>query len=189
MSEEPIAAGKSSFSLVDVKKLFKALPLSGKCGFLDLGCGNGAYSLALSSRIDENAVIYAVDLWEEGIKQLRAAILEKDISNVRALLSDVERTLLPDESVDLCLMATMLHDLIVIGKAEGALKELVRVMKPGGDLAVIEFKKIEPPPGPPIDIRISPGQITQTVASSGFELIRSIELGPYLYLCLFKFKH
>jgi len=187
MSETPIGAGKSSFSLIDESKLFEALPLSGKTGFLDLACGNGAYALALSRRIDANGIIYAVDLWEEGINQLTSAIRQQGILNVRALLSNVERTLLPDGSVDLCLMASVLHDLIAIDKAEGTLNEVVRVLKPGGELAIIEFMKIPPPPGPPTDIRLTPVQVEQAIVPFGFESVRTTDVGPYHYLCLFRF--
>ncbi len=189
MKDKPTGAGKSSFSLIDEQALFEALPLSGKTGFLDVACGNGAYSLALSERVDEGAVIYAVDLWEEGLQELETAFRSRGIRNIRAVLSDISgRTPLSDESVGLCLMASVLHDLIDDKVVEGALKEIVRVMKPEGELAVIEFKKIEGPPGPPIRVRITPEQVVETVSPYGFSLIDTRDVGPYHYLCRFGFK-
>jgi ubiquinone/menaquinone biosynthesis C-methylase UbiE len=186
MRKKPTGAGKSSFDLIDAEELFNSLPISGKTGFLDVACGNGAYSLALSERVDKEAVIYAVDLWEDGIMELEAAFRVREIYNIRAVLADIsKKTPLSDESVDLCLMASVLHDLIEDNSAEDGLNEIVRVMKPKGDLAVVEFKKIEGPPGPPIHIRITPEQVAEKVSPHGFSHIETREVGPYHYLSRF----
>jgi ubiquinone/menaquinone biosynthesis C-methylase UbiE len=52
-------------------------------------------------------------------------------------------------------MATVLHDFEEMDKAGAVLKQIKTILKPGGCLAVIEFKKIDGPPGPPIKIRLS----------------------------------
>ncbi len=67
MAEKTIAAGKSSFYLIDSYKLFSELSLKEDTSFLDLVCGRGAYSIAASGYIGEKGIIYAVDLWKEGI--------------------------------------------------------------------------------------------------------------------------
>ena len=80
MAEKPIAAGKSSFNLVDSKKLFFELRLKEDTTFLDLACGSGAYSIAASEYIEEEGLIYAVDLWKEGIDNLLKEIKIKQIN-------------------------------------------------------------------------------------------------------------
>ena len=188
MNDKPVGAGKSSFALIDEDRLFGALPLSGKTGFLDVACGNGAYSMALSERVDEGAVIYAVDLWKDGLDELESTMHARGIGNIRVELADISQgTLLSDESVDLCLMASVLHDFAQDNVAGDALREIVRVIKPGGELAVVEFKKMEGPPGPPIEIRITPEQVEQAVAPFGFTPVAdTLDVGPYHYLCRFK---
>ena len=56
MTEKPIAAGKSSFNLVDSKKLFSELRLKENTTLLDLACGSGAYSIAASEYIGEEGL-------------------------------------------------------------------------------------------------------------------------------------
>lgn len=188
MNEKPIAAGKSSFSLIDAEALFAALPLSGKTALLDAGCGNGSYALALCDRVDKGTCIYALDPWREGIEELKSAIAAQGITNIRPVLADISKpTSLPDDSIDLCLMASVLHDLIQDGVAEAALSEITRVLMPGAELAVVEFKKIHGPPGPPEDIRIGPQQLEKTVSGFGFTGLESREVGPYHYLSRFRF--
>ena len=83
-------------------------------------------------------------------------------------------------------MATVLHDFIEDKTDDGALNEIKRVLKQDGTLAVIEFKKIEGPPGPPIKIRISPEQTGKRLRPYAFGMIKEMEIGPYSYLALFR---
>ena len=82
-------------------------------------------------------------------------------------------------------MATVLHDLVEAGTATGALAELTRVLKPGGLLAIVEFDKIDGPPGPPRHIRLDPAEVEALVAPYGFARQRTVKLGPYNYLITF----
>ncbi len=186
MEGKPIAAGKSSFDLVDVAKVFAELNLKPGMSFLDVACGRGAYSLAASKYVGPEGHVYAVDLWEEGIAALKKELAAKAIRNVSAHLADVSRHIpVADQSIDTCLLATVLHDLISIQKAEGTLSEIQRVMKAGGTLAVIEFKKIEGPPGPPIAIRITSEELIRTCRPFALAPIKTLDVGPYTYLTLF----
>ena len=186
-SKKPIAAGKSSFDLIDARKLFHELPLKKDTVFLDLGCGRGAYSMAAAKYMGIKCKIYAMDLWPEGISNLRQVVKTKKIKNIRAEVADVTRKVpMAARSVDVCLMATVLHDLIQEHGAKGAIKEVRRVLKPDGVFAVVEFKKIDGPPGPPRSIRLSPAELNSLLASYGFCRIKTKTLGRYNYLSIFR---
>jgi len=183
MSDKPIAAGKSSFDLIDSQKLFSELPLKEGITFLDVACGVGKYSIALSEHIGNSGTIYAVDLWKEGIDSLT----NQNISNIRAFHSDVSKNIpVPDKSIDICLMATVLHDLVVDKSDDGTLKEVKRAMKPDGTLAIVEFRKIEGPPGPPIHIRLSHEDVETMLKRYDFKSVKTLEIGEYNYLSLFE---
>lgn len=189
MHDKPIAAGKSSIDLIDSATLIDTLEIEPGATFLDLACGAGAYTLALADRWGLSAALYAVDLWAEGIEALNSGVREKQMKTIHAEVADVSKHIpLDDGIVDLCLMATVLHDLIVDHTDEGTLKELKRVMKPGGRLAVIEFKKIDGPPGPPVHIRLSPSETEAYLRPHAFELMHTLDIGPYNYLSIFKYK-
>ena len=186
-NKKPTAAGKSSFDLIDIDKFFKELDLQKGISFLDVACGRGAYCLAASEIVGEKGRVYGVDLWEEGIELLKAAADEKGIGNINAFVSNAgEHIPVADHAIDVCLMATVLHDFVEDQIEKEVLDEIVRVIKPGGILAIMEFMKIDGPPGPPRHIRLSPEQVEDMLTPFGFMQERIVDVGPYNYLMLFK---
>ena len=155
--------------------------------FLDLACDRGAYCLSASEIVGERGKVYGLDLWEEGIELLRAAAADQGLSNINAVVSDAgKRSPFDDHAIDVCLMATVLHDFVEDKIDQAVLQETVRVAKSDGTLAIMEFKKIDGPPGPPLHIRLSPEQIDDLLAPFGFKQEHFAELGPYNYLLLYR---
>lgn len=190
MEKEPIAAGKSSFNLIEASTFFSALSLSKKSVILDLACGSGAYTIALAEHLGGQGQIYAVDLWKQGIDILRTEAKARNITNIGASAADVSKSIpVDDASVDVCLMATVLHDLVEDGTEKGTLREIKRVLKPSGTLAVVEFKKVPGPPGPPVQIRLSPEELNALLGRYGFTPFSITDVGPYNYLSLFTAAH
>ena len=182
----PPGAGKSSFDLVDRKKIFQELRLKKGITFLDMACGRGEYALAVSGIIGNAGLVYAIDLWEEGIGALRRQALGRGIDNIDATVADLRKGIpIADNRVDACLMATVLHDLVETNGAGQALSEAARVLKSEGSLVIIEFKKIDGPPGPPIHVRLTPEEVDHLVIPYGFSKKRIIDVGPYNYLMTF----
>jgi ubiquinone/menaquinone biosynthesis C-methylase UbiE len=184
-SPKPPGAGKSSYDLIDPATLWAEVNLPRGITFLDLGCGQGNYALAAASRIGPKGLVYAVDLWEEGIAALRLRAAREGRANLKALVAGAGQVPVESLSVDVGFMATVLHDLVEAGTAAGALAELARVIKPGGRLAIVEFDKIDGPPGPPRHIRLDAAEVEALVAPYGFTPQRTMKLGPYNYLMMF----
>jgi len=183
---KPTAAGKSSFELIDSAAFYRELDLKQGITFLDVACGRGAYSLKASEIVGPAGTVYAVDLWQEGIDQLKARAAAENALNIKAFVSDAGRHIpLDDQVVDVCLMATVLHDFVEDQISNAVLHEIVRVMKPDGRLAIVEFKKIDGPPGPPVHIRLSPQEVGEMLVPHGFAEERRVDVGPYNYLMLF----
>ena len=177
--------GKSSYDLIDPGTLWAELNLPQGITFLDLGCGRGNYSLAVANLIGPAGVVYAVDLWDEGIASLKELAAREGRVNLQPLVAPAGRVPLESRSVDVGFMATVLHDLVEAGTEASALAELARVLKPGGLLAIVEFDKVDGPPGPPRHIRLDPEEVEALVAPYGFARQRTVKLGPYNYLITF----
>lgn len=183
MDHKPIAAGKSSFDLVDKDTVLSELRLNENTAVLDMASGAGNYSLVIAEAMGGNGMVYAVDLWKEGIEELNRRQAALDLKNIEAAVADVSQEIpLQDGSIDVCLIATAFHDLVEDGTGDGALTEAARVLKSGGRLVMVEFKKIDGPPGPPRHIRLAPEELDELVLPFGFVKEHTLEAGDYTYV-------
>ena len=188
MQEEdiPTSAGLSSFNLLDERKLFAALGLFPGMTMLDLGCGLGNYAVAASPYVGGQGIIHALDLWAEGIETLAVRAKIGGLANIRAGVANAGGSLpLAERSVDLCLMATVIHILVREAIVRKTLAEVRRVLKPEGTLAVVEFHKVDGSPGPPRAWRLAPSELELLLAPYGFRSIACVDVGPANYLSLF----
>ena len=186
MKDSPPGAGRSSYELISPEILFRELPLKTGSVFLDLGCGRGDYALEAAAR--GAGMVYGVDLWEEGIAALRQEASARNLRNVAGLISDLGgRIPLDNHSVDVCFMATVLHDLVRSNVAGRALNQVKRLLIKEGVLAIVEFKKVDSRPGPPIGIRLAPEEVEKIVSPYGLLKRRLVEIGVYHYLIIFSF--
>ena len=82
---------------------------------------------------------------------------------IEPLVGDITKeTGLATSSLDLVYLSTVIHGFSKT-QIEGFLKEVKRLLKPDGRLAVVEIKKEETPFGPPLDIRFSPEELEKTI--------------------------
>jgi ubiquinone/menaquinone biosynthesis C-methylase UbiE len=85
-------------------------------------------------------------------------------------------------------MATVFHDFVLANVADGALMEVVRLLKKDGFLMILEFKKMDGPPGPPLSSRLAPQEVEKKVTRYGFDKKRITETGPSTYLITFQLR-
>lgn len=177
--------GPSSIWLHDPEKVFAELKLKpGDC-FLDLGCGPGDYSIRASRAVGQSGLVYALDRQKEAMNQIREKMIFEGSSNIKAMQADITQPLpIDDACVDVCFMATVLHILQVKRAGQTLFKEIHRVLKQGGRLAIIECKKEDQPFGPPKHIRLSPEEVDDAVNGHGFKKTSLADLG-YSYLIQF----
>lgn len=182
----PASAGRSSFNLLDERKLFAALDLVPGMAILDLGCGLGNYAVAASRYVGGQGIVHALDLWEEGIRTLAERAETGRLANIRARVANAAGPLpLAEQSIDLCLMATVVHILVREAVIQKTLEEVRRVLKPEGIVAVVEFDKVDGPPGPPRSSRIAPSELDLLLAPCGFHCTACADVGATNYLSLF----
>lgn len=154
---------------------------------LDVGAGGGDYTIPLAEATGPGGRVYAVDAWEEGLARVRERASEKHLNNVITLAVDAnERIPVDDVAIDICLIANVLHDLLREATGETVIREMLRALRPGGRLAVLEFKKIGDGPGPPLHIRLSEEDVRNLLTPFGFHIDRVSDVGKYHYLLIAK---
>jgi ubiquinone/menaquinone biosynthesis C-methylase UbiE len=103
---------------------------------LEIGPGNGTYTLAAARRLGDHGRLYTIDIEPRMIERVNARIQTENIKNIDAKVADV--FCLPFEAgfFDLVYMITVIGE---IPTPEKAFREFYRVLKPGGTLAFSEL--------------------------------------------------
>lgn len=179
--------GRSSRGLLDAGKVLRYIGVNEGDRFLDMGCGDGYFSIAASHVVGKDGIVYAFDADEESITRLKKEIEYRKLTNIEASVVDITKKLpLADESISLAFMSNVLHGLVENDEAEAAFGEIVRVTRQKGRLAVVEFNKQDSPMGPPLSIRLSPDDVEALARRYGLSSESVQEVGPYHYAIILR---
>ncbi|MCU0800099.1 MAG: class I SAM-dependent methyltransferase [Candidatus Thermoplasmatota archaeon] len=153
---------------------------------IDAGCGDGHISLAASGIVGKDGYVHALDVHGPSIVMLDSFVKEKGLTNIRPALMDITMGLpFPNADVDMVMMSNVLHGLVHNEEETLFLREVKRVLRPGGKFAVIEFRKEETDFGPPLDIRLSMEDIKALLTGLGLEKSSNMDISPSHYMAVF----
>ena len=110
---------------------------------LDLGCGAGLDALIAARRTGPCGKVYAVDFSESMLERARHAGVQAGAENVEFLRTDAEQLPLPDASIDVALVNGIFN---LNPNRAAILRELARVVRPGGQVFGAELILAEPLP-------------------------------------------
>lgn len=106
---------------------------------LELGSGSGGFTTFVARAVGQEGKVYAIDIQPGMLAQLRGKLASsenRDIENVEVREASAYDLPFEDGSLDLVYMVTVLPE---IPNRSRALREVRRVLKSGGILAVSEF--------------------------------------------------
>jgi len=114
---------------------FKNLNLSNDEFLLDMGCGEGRHSIG--AYIETQANILGLDLSMKDLKIAQNRLNDFDTSNIKSVCqfgeADIVSIPLLDSSLDAVICSEVLEH---VNSPQESIKELIRVLKPGGILAL-----------------------------------------------------
>ncbi len=165
--------GRSSESFIDARDVICRLNLKGNEVFMDAGCGDGHAAMEAYELMDNETTIYALDVYQPSIDDLKTDLEEKGITNVIPLQSDIAGFIdLADNTVDVCLLINVFHGFVANGNTDEAIVELKRIIKPGGKIAIMEFKKMDSGYGPPLKFKKSPEDVKEMFLKNDLKMVQ-----------------
>ena len=170
----------------DPDAILDALDVSKGMHLADVGCGPGFFTLPAAERVGGEGQVYALDVQREMVERVEERAAAASLGNVRALLSKEAELPLPSGTVDIALLANVLHE---APDRVTFLAEIGRTLRPGGALGVVDWRKEEMPMGPPFADRLSPDQVEADLRAAGFEVEGPFSAGPRHYGIRARWRH
>jgi len=172
--KKDLSERKAQMLMVDL--LAKKLKLQKTDKVLDAGCGRGTVACYLTKKY--GAKVYGIDIVEfELIKARKRALKQKLNNSVSFSLQDYSQTNFPDNFFDkVFTLETLVHS----PDFKITLKELHRVLKPGGKIAFFEYsvsplKDFQPWEKRMIGIIASGSSMTSLLKMQHHTLVKDIE--------------
>jgi demethylmenaquinone methyltransferase/2-methoxy-6-polyprenyl-1,4-benzoquinol methylase len=101
---------------------------------LEIGCGSGFFTPALSDIVDEQGVVHAIDYHPMGVEATRQKMRQQGRQNVHVSRADAHETDFPDASFDTIVLFGVVPAPVISEKRLAV--EMHRILKPGGIVAV-----------------------------------------------------
>lgn len=151
----------------------------------ELGAGSGHYALAAAHIVGASGKIYAVDVQEELLKQVKDSAHQQHLRNVETVWGDVEKkggTKLRDGALDAAIIANTLFQ---VERKEGAVAEIDRILAPGGRLLVIDWAGSYGGIGPLPSHVVSEQAAEKLFIDVGFHKVKDFRAGAHHYAIVF----
>lgn len=165
-----------------IEDVLQDLELKEAMSGAEFGCGSADFAITLAKKL-KRGTVFAIDIQEDKLSALKGKLALHKIHNVRTILADLESakgSTLQDQSLDIVLIPNLLFQVV---DERGIMNEAARVLKPGGQLVVIDwlkktaFNKNE---------RLAdPEQVKKIAQSLGFSLQQEFTAGDFHYALFF----
>jgi len=162
--------------------LIAALQIAPGSTVADLGAGTGYLTARLAKAVGPHGTVLAVETEPTLVAYLRQRAASEQTPNVVPVLTPADRPRLPRGGVDLIVILDTYHHL---DRRHVYLPHLVRALRRGGRVAVIDWQAGQLPEGPPPDHKLPRQQVVDEMRAAGFALAAEPAVLPYQYVLIF----
>ncbi len=160
-------------------QVIEALGLRPDAVIADIGAGTGYFAVRFANMVPAGKV-YAVDVEADMVRYLAERAKKEKRPNLVAVKGAAGDPRLP-EKADLVVLVDVYHH---IEQRERYFRALAASLKPGGRIAVIDFR-MDSPSGPPKSARVAPERVKAELAAAGYALSEEHGFLPRQYFLVF----
>lgn len=153
-------------------RIVEALALKPTDIVADIGAGTG-YMAVRFARALKGGTVLAVDIEPNMVKHMAERAKAAGIDNLRGVIGGAQSPNLP-EAVDVAFLLNVYHH---IDARPAYFKQLRASLKPGGRVAIVDFRP-DAPAGAPKHMRISAETITEEMKAAGYKPAGSFDFLP-----------
>jgi SAM-dependent methyltransferase len=151
----------------------------------DIGAGTGLFTFLFAEAVGPGGRVYAVDIVPEFLSMISERAANKQMPQVRAVLGDELSANLPANSIDLAFICDTYHH---FEYPQNMLASIHRALGPGGELFMVEFKRI---PGESSDwilnhVRAGQEVFTREIEEAGFAQVEEFDFLNENYIVRFR---
>lgn len=161
-------------------EVIEALALEPDAVVADIGSGTGYFAVRFANMVPKGRV-YGVDIEPDMVKYLAERAKREKRDNIVAIAGAPDDPRLP-EKADLILVVDVFHH---IDARVAYFRKLRSSLKPGGRIAIIDFR-LDSPDGPPKAARIAPARVIAELKRAGYALAQEHDFLPNQYFLVFK---
>jgi len=149
----------------------------------DIGAGTGYFSVRIAPVVGPGGRVFAVDVEAAMVDYLRERAAAAGLENIEAIETQPDRPGLPASSVDLVFICDTWHH---IDDRLHYLDALRAVLRPGGRVAIVDFRPGDLPVGPPAGHKLAPEAVIAEFRQAGWKLREAPDVLPYQYILVFE---
>lgn len=154
----------------------------------DLGCGSGAYTFEIASKVAPTGKVYAVDVQKGLVDKLANECKQKNLTHVSVLWDDMDDAngiALQTESIDRIVIANTLFQIEDIQKFASEVK---RILKPKGSVLIIDWAESFGGIGPAKEHVVTKERAQEIFEKVGLFTTKTINAGEHHYGFVVQFK-
>ena len=169
----------SQDNAADIERLVEALKLSPGSVVAEIGAGGGELSIGIAKRVAPGGRVISSELGAARVQSLRDAIAKGGAANIEVIDGNEARTNFPDGCCDAVFLRNVYHH---FGDPPAMIGSILRALKPGGRVAVIDFpprgNAATAPPGKRGENGshgVSAATVASELTAAGFQIVKSEE--------------
>lgn len=161
-------------------RVIGALGLEPGMSVADIGAGTGYFTMRLAA-VSPGVTVYAADIEPKMVEYVKSRAAAEKRGNVVAVLAGMDSPRLP-QPVDVVLVVDTYHH---IANRTTYFAALRKALKPGGRVAIVDFRK-DAPEGPPAHFRFTPAQIEEEMRQAGYTVAATHDFLPRQHFIVFR---